>query len=221
MLDGCPLAVTAQLEASQVELTVLHNRNVHSRSHAYASAYKLDAGRIPRLGQRSLPRKRHGPDGSHRDAGQPRSSLAPSSACHERNSPIPPLSSMASSKPGRLPAPASSPIPSPSWPTQRKLSGRSLNSGISLAPMLSTPPQARSSPSTFLPPSALWTNHGNQDICEAPTPPSAATASNLRTRPTTSSWPKSSHKLLGPNASLSVGQSYKAFLHSKALSHPC
>jgi hypothetical protein len=94
-------------------------------------------------------------------AGRPRSSLAPLSASQKRNSPSPPSSSVASSKPGRLPAPVSNLTQSPSWPSQRKLSARSLNSGISkasLAPMPLTPPPARGSQNTFLPPSALWTS---------------------------------------------------------------
>ena len=76
----------------------------------------------------------------------------------------------------------------------------------------STRPQARSSQSTFLPPSALWTNPGNQDTCARPTPPSAATASNLRTRPTIFSWPRSSATNSWAQTHPSpVGQSYKDF----------
>src|SRR6516165_8011284 len=46
--------------------------------------------------------------------------------------------------------------------------------------------------STSPPPSALWTNPGNRATSAAPTEPSAATSSNPETRPTTSSWPRSS-----------------------------
>src|ERR1700758_1837351 len=69
-------------------------------------------------------------------------------------------------------------------------------SKASLAPMPSTPPQARNCPSTFRPPSALWTNPGNQATSEAPMEPSAST----RFKPKNMT-----------DAALSVGQSYKDF----------
>jgi hypothetical protein len=105
----------------------------------------------------------------------------------KKNSPFPPLSSTASSKPLRL-------LPSPSWPSRKRSSAHSLNSGISkafLPPMPSTRPPDLSYQNTFPTPSALWTSPGTGLPPAAPTPPSAATASNLRTRPTISSSPKS------------------------------
>jgi hypothetical protein len=103
----------------------------------------------------------------------------------------------------------------PFWPIPRNLSRPSILSGISRASLLPrplTPPPARSSPSTCPPPSAPSTYHGNPATCEAPTAPSVATASNPKTRPTGIFLAKIlGHKLLGPNASLSVGQSYKDF----------
>jgi internalin A len=63
--------------------------------------------------------------------------------------------------------PVSSSTQSPSSPTQRKLSGRSLNSGISKASLASTPltpPPARNSQSTFPPHSAPSTCHGTPAI---------------------------------------------------------
>jgi hypothetical protein len=75
-----------------------------------------------------------------------------------------------------------------SWPIQRKSS--TTDSGISKpsrAPTPSTPPPALSYPSTFPTPSALWTNPGNQATSARPTELSAATSSNPKTRPTTSS----------------------------------
>src|SRR5208282_1717702 len=71
-------------------------------------------------------------------------------------------------------------------------STRSDHSRVFLPRMLSTPPPALSSLSTFLPPSVLWTNPGNQATCAQPTAPSVATSSNPRTLPMISSWPRSS-----------------------------
>jgi hypothetical protein len=53
---------------------------------------------------------------------------------------------------------------------------------------------------------------GNQATSAQPTAPSVATSSNPKTRPTIIFLAQIlGHKLLGPNASLSVGQSYKDF----------
>ena len=68
-----------------------------------------------------------------------------------------------------------------------------------------------SSPSTFLPPSALWTNPGNQATCAAPTPPSCHRFKPQNQTDDIFLAQILGHKLLGPNASLSVGQSYKDF----------
>ena len=151
-------------------------------------------------------------------------SLAPSSASPKRNSPFPPLSSMASSKPDRPPGTSFEPYPIPVLADPKKIIRHSLNSGISKAsraPMPSTRPQALSSQSTFLPPSALWTNPGNQATCARPTPPSAANASNLRTRSMTSSWHKSSATNSWGRTHPSLSARVIRILNSKALRHPC
>jgi Telomere resolvase len=141
--------------------------------------------------------------------------LAPPSASLEKNSPIPPSSSTANSKPAKLPAPALSHIPSPSSPTQGNLSRPSTLSGpskASRAPTPLTPPPAHNSPSTFPPPSAPSTSLGKPGhlrsaygaICCHKFKPKNQTDDIFLAQIL-------GHKLLGPNASLSVGQSYKDF----------
>ena len=149
------------------------------------------------------------------DAGRPRSSLAPPSACQKTNSPTPLWSSMASSKPAKPQAPLKSLTPSPSWPTQKRSSKPSTGSGISkasLAPMPSTPPPALSCLSTSRPPSVPSTSPGNQ--CYLRSAYGAICCHKFKPRNQTDDIFLAQilgHKLLGPNASLSVGQSYKDF----------
>jgi len=67
-------------------------------------------------------------------------------------------------------------------------------------------------PSTFPPPSAPSTCPGNPDTSDQPTAPSAATAFKPKNQTDDIFLAQIlGHKLLGPNASLSVGQSYKDF----------
>jgi hypothetical protein len=120
----------------------------------------MDAGRIPRVGP--LSRK----SGL---TGQRRYSLAPSSACHERNSfPRSHLRRPAQNPQRSQHQLRAYPIPVLADPKKiiRALDHSEL-SKASLAQMPSTPPQALSSQSTFPTPSALWTNPGRycQKLC--------------------------------------------------------
>jgi hypothetical protein len=136
-------------------------------------------------GLRPLPPKRHGPHGPDPGAGLPKSSLAPPSASLEKNSPFPPSSSTANSKPAKLPAPVPSPTSSPSWPTQRNSFRSSTLSG---------------------------TYHGNWGHLRSAYGAICCHRFKPKNIPDDIFLAQIlGHKLLGPNASLSVGQSYKDF----------
>jgi hypothetical protein len=115
----------------------------------------------------------------------------------------------------KLPAPAPSPTSSPSWPSQRNLSRPSILSGTSKA---SLPPQP-STPSTGPRlPKYVSAAFGSLDLPWKPghlrSAYGAICCHKFKPKNQTDDIflvQIPGHKLLGPNASLSVGQSYKDF----------